>query len=971
MIGQTFSHYRILEKIGGGGMGVVYKAEDSRLHRLVALKFLPEALARDPVALARFQREARAASALNHPNICTIHDIGEQDGRAFIVMEYVDGGVLSHRIAGRPLDTESLLRFAIEIADVLATAHSAGIVHRDIKTANIMITQRGQAKVLDFGLAKLGMEREGSGSGPDDPTFAASQLTTAGETLGTVAYMSPEQIEGKNLDGRSDLFSFGAVLYEMATGRMAFEKPTKGSTFGAILHEPPPPATQFNPAIPQRLLEVIDKALEKDRELRYQTADDVRNDLQRLKRDLDSGGQERKTEPANPGLSPGITRGRGPVSRSGRAKLLYACAGLLLVLGIAGAWYYLERRAGGRLTEKDTIVLADFANSTGDVVFDHSLKTALGLSLGQSPFLKSLSEMEVLRTLRLMARPADEKLTPEVARDLCLRAGSKAYIAGAVGSLGSKYVLELKAVDCKTGDALAEEQVTAESKATVLDALGKAASKLRSRLGESLATVQKFDVPLADATTPSLDALKAYSLGLDAYNQKGPAAALPYHLRAIQLDPNFAIAYRQLGSDYWGLTEPGRASEYYTKAFQLQEHASERERLSIIADYYESVTGELDKAMDAYQQEIEEFPRVIGAYSNLGLVYASLGEFEEAVEVTRQAVARGPDRADGYLNLLDDFMYLQRFEDARQTIRQAQGKNIDDVLLHNALYALTFLAGDAAGMAEQQRWYDGQADYQNVGLALRADSEAYGGRLRKSRQLSRQGADSAVKADAKENAAVYLGLSAKREAAFGNAMEARQQAAEAEKLAPASQAAKLEAAMGFALAGETGHAELLAQDLDKRYPRDTQLQSIWLPTIRAQLALDRKDPSAALRALQSTNPTLELANVQFLINGSCLDFAYVRGQAYLAAGEGAAAAGEFQKILDHSGLVWNCWTGALAHLGVARANVLQARTSQGADADAARVRALAAYKEFLTLWKDADPDIPIYRQAKAEYARLQ
>ncbi|MGC2271250.1 MAG: winged helix-turn-helix domain-containing protein [Candidatus Sulfotelmatobacter sp.] len=641
---------------------------------------------------------------------------------------------------------------------------------------------------------------------------------------------------------------------------------------------------------------------------------------------------------------------------------------LLVALLVAGRLYYRSRQSQ-RLTEKDTIVLTDFANSTGDAVFDDTLKTALNISLRQSPFLNLLPDGAVSKTLRQMTRPAERKLTPEVARELCQRAGSKAYIAGSIGSLGSEYVLGLKAVNCQSGDALAEELVTAASKEKVLDALGEAASKLRSELGESLVTVRKFDVPLAEATTSSLEALKAYSLGRKAVNEASPAAGLPHFRRAVELDPNFALGYWGVGWMYSSLGELGRAREYFSRAFQLREHTSEWEKLLITADYYSHVTGELGKAAQTYREQIESYPREYSRYRGLGIVYAEQGQYEKAAEITRQAMRLSPGTTADEGNIANDTLALQRFDESRQIIREAQARKEGDLVTRVALYALAFIGSDSAGMAEQQQWLAGKPDYVNLGLALASDTEAYGGHLGKARELTRRAVDSAIRADSKETGAIWQAIAAQREAAYGNAREARQSAEAALRLAPASPGVESEAALAFAIAGDIAQAQSLAQDLGKSFPLDTQMQSLWLPAIEGQLASDRKNPASALDALQAESP-VELGQVLFVMNLSCLYPTYVRGEAYLAAGQGSAAAAEFQKILDHSGIVWNCWTGALAHLGVARADALESRTSRGAEADAARVRALAAYRDFLTLWKDADPDIPILKEAKVEYAKL-
>src|SRR6266404_1201296 len=953
MIGQTFSHYRVLEKLGTGGMGIVYKAQDLRLERYVALKFLPDNLTNDTQALERFRREALAASALNHANICTVHDIGEQDGRPFLAMEFIDGETMRRHVNNKPLPVEEILTLGIQIADALDAAHAEGIIHRDIKPANIFVTKRGQAKVLDFGLAKLIIKRDGDTEVSDSShPGLENPISIVGVISGTPSYMSPEQIRGDDLDVRADVFSMGLLLYEMATGQKAFPGSTGGVIIEAILSKSPTPVRSLNPDIPVEFEAIINKAIDKDKELRYQSAAELRSDLQVLKRGFESGHTQSSLLLATAGTK------RGPWHKRKKWAAPAAAGAIIAVMGVGG-WFYDTRRAHA-LNETDTVVLADFTNKTNDAVFDDALRQGLAVQLEQSPFLSLISDLRTRQTLQLMGKSPDAKLTPEVARELCERTASKAYLSGTISSLGTQYVLGINAVNCQTGDTLAQEQATADSKEHVLTALGEAATKLRGRLGESLKSVHKLATPIEQATTPSLEALQAYSMGRNLMLTQGNySAAVPQFQRAIQLDPNLAMAYASLGTTYHNLGEKELAAENTRRAFELRAKVSEREKFYIESHYHHFVTGDLEKAKQLYELWAQTYPRDSGPTNNLGVVYQTLGQYEKSLEEFRTTQRLAPNDAVTLSNLLSVLVNLNHVNEARAIAAEASSKKVDSAGIRFALYQLAFLQSDGAGMADQVSWSADRPGDDAVMLYYEADTAAYHGQLNKARELSRQAVAAAERARRKERAAGFVAAAALREALFGNGAEAKRTAMIALKPSNARDV-QFVAALALAMVGDRGKAVEFADGLKSGFSQDTIVQFNYLPAIYAQIALFDGSAERAAELLRGASP-YELGLATSSNYSTYVYPVYVRGQALLAQHQGAAAATEFQKIVNWPGVVLNEPIGALAHLGLARARAMNGDTAE----------ARASYNDFLSRWRDADPDIPILIAAKAEYAKLQ
>ncbi len=960
LIGKKISHYRVLERLGGGGMGVVYKAEDTRLKRPVALKFISSDVGRDAGLIERFQREAEAASVLNHPNICTIYDVGEQDGLAFIAMEFLDGKTLKDHIAGKPLPLEEILELSLQATDGLEAAHQAGIVHRDIKPANILVTKQGRVKILDFGLAKQARGLvdgttllEGDAAGAMETV-----LTMPGAMVGTVAYMSPEQVRGEPLDARTDIFSFGLVLYEMATGQQAFHGNTTGVVSEAILNRAPEPLRRIVKYDGLELERIVTKALEKDRARRYGTTSEFRADLLAYKQELDPSGSGRKRSSQISNIGSRFRETATNPAAWGRRKKILVGAGIAAALGI-GADMYWSKTHAAVLTDKDTVVVAEFTNTTGEAIFDGSLRQGLASQLEQSPFLSIVGDDRIGETLQRMAQPKEARLTQQLAREACKRLGSKATIEGSISGLGGPYELQLRSVDCHTGSVLTQVNETAGGKKQVLEALNKAATRLRKKLGESLATVQKYDLPAENVTTSSLEALQLYGQGCRAADMDFDFKnALVFYDQAINHDPNFAAAYAKMASAYRNSGQMGKAAEAAQKAYELRSRVSERERYYIESSYALNVTGDSEAARQTLEDWEKAYPRDDVPPHNLAIVYGLLGEPEKMLAAMQRSLKLDPESGVGYGALVASYLHANRIDEAKALLQEAMAKHPDTLAYHNLLYALAFLERDSAAMEREANLLINNRAFENGILYMESETAAYGGQMGRARELAGRTIENLKRDGNKDGAGGYTAEAALREALVGNREQAKRQVDSALQLTD-NAFTQATGAIVLALSGETEKATKIAGSLAERFPANTSMQQQYLPMVRAAIALGAGNGTKAVEAFAKVGK-VEEGFPQYM---SFLKMypVYMHGLSCLAARQGAQAAVEFQEIIDHPGMVQNEPVGAWARLGLARALAETGETE----------KAKTAYQDFLAIWKDADPDVPMLNQAKTEYAKLK
>jgi serine/threonine protein kinase/tetratricopeptide (TPR) repeat protein len=961
MDGKTVSHYRILEKLGGGGMGVVYKAEDTHLHRHVALKFLPEHFAQDRQALERFKREARAASALSHPNICVIHDLDEYEGQPFIAMEFLEGRTLKQELQNAPLPIDQILNIGAQVAAGLEKAHARGIIHRDVKPANIFITRDGYAKILDFGLAKLSADQPGVGSAA--PTVVAEeQLTSPGTAVGTVSYMSPEQVKAVELDARTDLFSLGVVLYEMATKKLTFTGSSSGVVFNEILSKSPTSSLRINPDLPDALDHIIGRALEKDPKLRYQTAADMKATLERLRRDSDLWASLIAT-PSRPQSDeePGAMSGTESVSDSSdtqvflgllrRHKLLVGVGVVLAVVLVALAVRSFIAPSTPVLTEEDEILITDFVNTTGDEVFDGALKAALKVKLDESPFINVVSDTKIQETLRYMERGPEARITPAIGREVCQRLNNKAVMIGEIAQLGDTYLITLNAENCQTGESVASEQAEATGKDGVLGALDGAANSMRRKLGETLASIEETSTPLEQATTSSLEALKVLNQSYEMNDLQRYSEAVALARRAVNLDPNFAMAHSALATFHWNQRDYSAARHHAQRAFELRDRASEYERFDIEETYHSTVTENVDKFIETLELATRMYPNDASYWNNLANAYTQLGQLEKALETQLVAVrlSRGPLTID---NLADRYLGLGRIAEAKALLEQAISDGMEGGGLHRSLYVIAFLEKDEAAKESHAAWLEARHTVPGTSV-IRINEAALHGRFKESRRLLEDWVTSLKQRGREEAASTTVAFHGIDEVMVGNREEALGFVSQAMEMEETNSVTRRVCAWVLAAAGEFEQARELMDVISKELPESTMWSRYGLPGGLAIIDLEQGAPEKAFRHFHSFGE-------KDLTAPTGTTTVFLRGRCLLEMGRGEEAAAGFRMILDHPFIDTFSINHALAHVGLARAKVLMG--------DKAGAR--KSYQDFLALWKDADPDIPILLEARAEYAEL-
>jgi tetratricopeptide (TPR) repeat protein len=939
----------------------------------------------------RLEREAKSASALNHPHILTIYDFGQQNGRDFIASEFVEGRTLRDHIGSNDLTLNQILEVATQVASALGTAHAAGIIHRDIKPENIMLRPDGYAKVLDFGLAKL-TEKDLADDSTSDPRVTAGFKTRTGVLLGTTSYMSPEQVRGQKLDGRSDLFSLGVVLYELISGQRPFAGETLHHTMVAITDNEPMPIGHLVPRAPVTFQNLISQVLAKNPDERYQTAGEFISDLEELQSQLaaharvdptqtESGEPRQVTQHTTPIMAeqPGIAiattakkfrRAAAMIPDSQKWRWIsVVTAILLLVLG--GVYFYRLRGFGPKpptLTERDAILLADFVNTTGDPDFDGTLKQGLTVQLEQSPYINIFPEERARDTLLQMERVREERITREVGREICQRRGIKVLMIGSIASLGRNYVITLEGINSQSGETVAHQQTEAEGKEQVLKALGRATTAMREKLGESLASIRKFDVPIETATTASLEGFKDFIAGVELRRKAQYAQSVAQFKRAIELDPEFALAHVQLGTSYRDLRNLALGNEHVKRAYELRDRVTERERIEIAATYFRHITGELDKRIEMTSLLTQTYPRDPDGFHLHGNSLMIAGEFEQAAEAYRSTLRLDPDYSLSRANLALALIGLNRFDEAQQIIQEGLQRGLDSNGFHNRLYIIGFLKQDGQLMERQVEWFSGRPDEYQI-RELQARALAFSGRRREASASLAQAAALAEARGLPAERARILANDFNLSATFGMSQLAGKQSdlvlallqkenISAEELQPSliGQLDSQPLAWSLALAGDSKRAQTLADDFTRKFPLDTIHNSVWLPIIHATIELKRGEGAGGTdRAVALLPPSKQYE--------AALSFrpTWVRGLAYLQSKNGALAAAEFQRVIDHRGwdLLSPLWP--MAHLGLAQAAALQG--------DVAKAR--KAYEDFFRLWKDANPDLPIMIEARREYEKLK